>query len=110
MASLRSPVRAHFEVGQEAGLVAQRRDLQGVGAERVFSECVSSVAKRPQLEAALDFVREGDALAVTKLDRLARPVADLLATPFVRSGKNDIADARAICEAAGARMKKRALR
>jgi DNA invertase Pin-like site-specific DNA recombinase len=36
------------------------------------------VAKRPQLEAALNFVREGDTLMVTKLDRLARSVADLL--------------------------------
>lgn len=31
-----------------------------------------------QLEGALDFVREGDALVVTKLDRLARSVADLM--------------------------------
>jgi DNA invertase Pin-like site-specific DNA recombinase len=32
-----------------------------------------------QLEAALDYVREGDTFAVTKLDRLARSVGDLLA-------------------------------
>ena len=36
-------------------------------------------ATRPQLEAALDWVREGDVLIVTKLDRLARSVADLVA-------------------------------
>ncbi|WPB86607.1 recombinase family protein [Sediminicoccus rosea] len=66
-------------VEQEAGLEAQERDLLSVGCERVFAERVSSVAKRAQMEAALDFVRKGDTLAVTKLDRLARSVADLLA-------------------------------
>jgi DNA invertase Pin-like site-specific DNA recombinase len=39
---------------------------------------VSSVAQREQLELALDYVREGDTLTVTKLDRLARSVGDLL--------------------------------
>ena len=38
-----------------------------------------SVAERQHLEAALDYVREGDQFAVTKLDRLARSVGDLLA-------------------------------
>ena len=66
-------------VEQEAGIEAQDRDLREAGCERVFAERVSSLAKRAQLEAALDFVREGDTLAVTKLDRLARSVADLLA-------------------------------
>jgi DNA invertase Pin-like site-specific DNA recombinase len=64
---------------QQAGLEAQGRDLRAAGAEKVFSEQVSSVAKRAQLEAALDFVREGDVLAVTKPCRLARSTADLLA-------------------------------
>lgn len=36
---------------------------------------------RPQLQAALDWVREGDTLLVTKLDRLARSLADLVAIP-----------------------------
>ena len=31
-------------------------------------------SKRRQLEAALEWVREGDKLVVTKLDRLARPL------------------------------------
>lgn len=66
-------------VDQSAGLEAQERDLRAAGAERVFSEQVSSVAKRAQLNAALDFVREGDVLVVTKPDRLARSTADLLA-------------------------------
>jgi DNA invertase Pin-like site-specific DNA recombinase len=65
-------------VEQEAGLEAQQRDLAAAGCERVFSERVSSVARRAQMEAALDFVRQGDTLVVTKPDRLARSVADLL--------------------------------
>jgi DNA invertase Pin-like site-specific DNA recombinase len=36
-------------------------------------------SQRVQLEAALDYVREGDSFTVTKLDRLARSVGDLLA-------------------------------
>lgn len=65
---------------QDAGLEAQERDLVAAGCTKVFSEKVSSVAtKRPQLEAALDYVREGDTLVVTKPDRLARSTADLLA-------------------------------
>lgn len=63
---------------QDAGLEAQHRDLGSAGVEKLFSEQVSSVATRPQLAAALDFVREGDVLIVTKLDRLARSVADLV--------------------------------
>lgn len=63
---------------QVAGLDAQERDLRAAGVEKLFAERVSSVAPRAQLEAALDFVREGDTLIVTKLDRLARSTADLL--------------------------------
>lgn len=62
---------------QEAGLNAQVRDLTTLGCEKLFREQVSSVATRAQLEAALDFVREGDTLVVTKLDRLARSVVHL---------------------------------
>ena len=63
---------------QVAGFEAQTRDLATAGVERTFAEQVSSVAARPELEAALDFVRDGDVFVVTKLDRLARSVANLL--------------------------------
>ncbi|BAI72022.1 DNA-invertase [Azospirillum sp. B510] len=77
-------------VEQEAGLDAQLRDLEAAGCERIFREQVSSVdvAARDQLTAALDFVREGDALVVTKLDRLARSVAHLLEIVAVLGRKN----------------------
>ena len=66
-------------VEQIAGLEAQERQLRAAGAEKLFTERVSSVAKREQLEAALDFCREGDVLVATKLDRLARSMTDLVA-------------------------------
>jgi len=74
-------------VEQEAGLAAQERDLTTAGCERVFAERVSSVAQRPQLAEALRFVRQGDTLVVTKLDRLARSVADLLTIVAQLEGK-----------------------
>lgn len=48
--------------------------------ERVFHEKQSgrSTQARHQLQACLDFVREGDTLVVTKLDRLCRSTFDLL--------------------------------
>jgi DNA invertase Pin-like site-specific DNA recombinase len=64
---------------QKAGLEAQLRDLEQAGCIKVFREEISSVAtNRPQLAAVLEWVREGDILVVTKLDRLARSVADLV--------------------------------
>jgi DNA invertase Pin-like site-specific DNA recombinase len=66
-------------VEQAAGLEAQERDLKAIGVEKLFSEQVSSVAERGQLDAALDYVRERDVLVVTKLDRLARSIRDLCA-------------------------------
>jgi DNA invertase Pin-like site-specific DNA recombinase len=50
----------------------------GAGCQKVFAERVSWVARRERLEAALDYVREGDTLIVTRPDRLARSTADLL--------------------------------
>src|SRR5271170_3681527 len=64
-------------VEQEAGLEAQHRDLAAAGVEKFFAEQTSSVGARPQLEAALDYLREGDSLIITKLDRLARSVRNL---------------------------------
>jgi DNA invertase Pin-like site-specific DNA recombinase len=65
-------------VDQLAGFEAQLKELTAAGCEKIFKEQVSSVAVRAQLQAAIDFLREGDALVITKIDRLARSVADLL--------------------------------
>ena len=66
-------------VDQVAGFEAQVKELAAAGCEKVFQEQVSSVAARLQLQAALEFVREADVFVITKLDRLARSVADLMA-------------------------------
>lgn len=64
---------------QKAGLASQERDLTAAGCAKLFSEQVSSVAQRQVLRHCLDFLRDGDALVVTKPDRLARSTAELLA-------------------------------
>jgi DNA invertase Pin-like site-specific DNA recombinase len=64
---------------QTACLEAQERALRATGAEKVFSEQVSSMAERAELNACLAFLREGDALVVTKPEYLACSTADLLA-------------------------------
>jgi DNA invertase Pin-like site-specific DNA recombinase len=64
-------------VEQQAGLDAQFRDLKGAGCEKIFSEQISAIGKRQQLEAAIDFIREGDSLVVTRLDRLARHLLEI---------------------------------
>ncbi|MEP3422931.1 MAG: recombinase family protein [Erythrobacter sp.] len=63
---------------QKAGLDGQIEQLLATGCNKVFSEQVSSVAEREQLNLALEFAREGDALVIVRLDRLARSTADLL--------------------------------
>ena len=64
----------------------QRPDLQmdalrEAGCERVFQETVSGAKRdRPELKAAVDFMRIGDTLVVWKLDRLARSTRQLRET------------------------------
>jgi DNA invertase Pin-like site-specific DNA recombinase len=62
---------------QEAGLQAQVRDLLAAGCIKIVQEQVSSIAQRAELERALDYVRGGDTLVVTKVDRLARSTVGL---------------------------------
>jgi DNA invertase Pin-like site-specific DNA recombinase len=64
---------------QIAGLEAQLKELQIARCEKIFREQASSVEMRSQLKAAIEFAREGDIFVVTKIDRLARSVADLMA-------------------------------
>ena len=46
--------------------------------DKIFQEKVTGVTdKRPQLQACLEYVRQGDTLVVTKLDRLARSTLHL---------------------------------
>jgi len=58
-------------------LETQLEQLQD--ADRVFQEKESGAKKdRPELNALLDYVREGDIVVVTKLDRIARDTQHLL--------------------------------
>ena len=89
---------------QVAGLEAQERDLRAAGCAKIFTEQVSSVAERQQLEAALGYVREGDTFSVTKLDRLPRLRAFLPAHRFnSRVAPREISTCRRGFQRAGGR-------
>jgi DNA invertase Pin-like site-specific DNA recombinase len=63
---------------QKAGLEGQVAELKAAGCEELFEEQVSSVQRREGLEKAFRYIRKGDTLVVTKLDRLARSIPDLV--------------------------------
>lgn len=65
-------------VEQQAGFDDQISQLKDHGCDKLFSEQVSSVAERRELEEAVDYIREGDTLVVTRLDRLARSTVQAL--------------------------------
>jgi DNA invertase Pin-like site-specific DNA recombinase len=59
----------------------QEDALRMAGCEKLYIERIMSGKKdRPQLTAALDYVRSGDTLVVWRLDRLARSLRQLIAT------------------------------
>lgn len=60
-------------------LDVQLEKLKAAGGTRFFMEKRSGrqAENRPELQACLSYVREGDTLMVTRLDRLARSVLDL---------------------------------
>lgn len=63
---------------QAASLETQIAALKEAGCEKIFSEQTSAVGSRPQLTAAMSFIREKDVFMVTRVDRLARSTSDLL--------------------------------
>jgi len=59
-------------------LKVQLERLKASGCEKLFQEKRSGVdAGRPELKRCLEYLREGDTLLVTKIDRLARSTSDL---------------------------------
>lgn len=64
-------------VGQSLDVQVQK--LSSAGCEKIYQEKASGGSRdgRPELMGALEFVRDGDVLLVSRLDRLARSVADL---------------------------------
>ncbi|MCK0143621.1 recombinase family protein [Aliiroseovarius sp. F20344] len=64
---------------EDQSLDAQEDALSGAGAERIFSDKISGTKRmRPNLDVMLDQLREGDVVVVSKYDRLARSLKDLL--------------------------------
>jgi DNA invertase Pin-like site-specific DNA recombinase len=54
------------------------RQLEGQELDKVFTDRASGKdTKRPQLQACIDYIREGDVLVVHSMDRLARNLDDL---------------------------------
>lgn len=54
------------------------RQLSGMKLDRMFEDkCSGSTTERPQLQAMLDYVREGDVIHVHSIDRFARSMRDL---------------------------------
>lgn len=64
---------------EDQNLDLQLSELKKVGCKKVFSDKASGAnAERPGLREALSHLREGDTLAVWKLDRLGRSVKGLV--------------------------------
>lgn len=61
-------------------LDTQLEKLNAFGCERIYEEKQSGKASdnRPVLQDALKFAREGDTFVITRLDRLARSLSDLI--------------------------------
>jgi DNA invertase Pin-like site-specific DNA recombinase len=60
-------------------LTIQREALKAAGCEIIREEKISGTSRqgRDELQTLLEFLREGDTLVVTRLDRLARSMDDL---------------------------------
>lgn len=65
---------------EEQNTIRQEILMKDLGVERVYMDKASgkSRAGRPQLEAMMDFVREGDVVVVESISRFARSTRDLL--------------------------------
>lgn len=62
-------------------VAAQTLRLEQAGSVRVFTDVKSGkTMERPGLTALLDYARPGDTLAIVRLDRLGRSLAELLQT------------------------------
>jgi DNA invertase Pin-like site-specific DNA recombinase len=63
----------------EQNMTAQLELLHKAGCQEIFKEKLSgNNITRPELRKLLDYIRKGDTVTVTKLDRLARSTKDLL--------------------------------
>ena len=64
---------------EDQNLDGQLDALKAAGAERIFADKITGTARsRPELDRLLDQLRQGDVITVTKYDRFARSLRDLL--------------------------------
>ena len=64
---------------EDQNLDAQIDALEAAGAEKIFKEKMTGTTRqRPQLEKLLEQLRSGDVVMITKYDRLARSLRDLI--------------------------------
>ena len=64
---------------EDQSLDGQLDALKAAGAEKIFADKITGTARsRPELDRLLDQLRQGDVITVTKYDRLARSLRDLL--------------------------------
>lgn len=65
---------------EEQNTIRQEKIMADLGVEKVFIEKVSGKSRegRPELEAMMKFVREGDVVVVESISRFARSTRDLL--------------------------------
>ncbi len=63
---------------RDQNLDMQVSALTDAGCEKIYTEKVSGVGERAELQAVLQYLRDGDCLIVYKLDRLGRNMKDLL--------------------------------
>jgi DNA invertase Pin-like site-specific DNA recombinase len=64
---------------RDQNLDGQRDALAAAGAERIFADTITGTTRaRPELDRLLSELRSGDVVVVTKYDRLARSLKDLL--------------------------------
>lgn len=73
---------------QDQNPALQLDALKALGCEKVFVEKASGAQRdRPEMKAALDYMRTGDTLVVWKLDRLARSMKQLIETVEMLEGQ-----------------------
>lgn len=59
-------------------LLRQTFELRAAGCEKIYQETITGTKKdRPELNAMLDFIREGDVVVVCELTRISRSTKDL---------------------------------
>lgn len=64
---------------EDQNLDGQLDALKAAGAKKIFADKITGIARRrSELNRLLDQLREGDVITVTKYDRLARSLRDLL--------------------------------